>query len=107
MTSPGFPDGAAEAAGIAVPVANPHIRYVEAKSRGFVLVDVTRQRTQAEYYYVRSITSEDLKGQLDPEKTRVAAVNNGSSYIIEDLPPSRPRTTRTALLNPRVTEEVC
>lgn len=107
VTSPGFPDGAAEAAGIAVPVANPHIRYVEAKSRGFVLVDVTRQRTQAEYYYVRSITSEDFKGQLDPAKTKVAAVNNGSSYIIEDLPPSRPRTTRTALLNPRVTEEVC
>lgn len=107
VTSPGFPDGAAEAAAMAVPVANPHIRYVEAKSRGFVLVDVTRQRTQAEYYYVRSITSHDLKGQLDPDKTKVVAVNNASSYIIEDLPPSRPRTARTALFNPPVTRELC
>lgn len=106
-TSPGFPEGAAEAAAMAVPVANPHIRYVEAKSRGFVLVDVTRQRTQAEYYYVRSITSQDLKGQLDPAKTKVVAVNNGSSYIIEDLPPSRPRTLRTAIFHPPVKQEIC
>ena len=100
VTSPGFPDGAAELAGILVPVVNPHIRYVEAKSRGFILVDVTRERSQAEFYYVQSIESYDLRGQIDASKTKVVAVNSGDSRIIEDGPVSRPRTLRTALNYP-------
>ncbi len=100
VTSPGFPEGAAELAGILIPVANPHIRYVEAKSRGFILVDVTRARAQAEFYYVQSIESYDLRGQIDNSKTKVVAVNSGDSRIIEDGPVSRPRTLRTAFNHP-------
>ncbi|MZR62540.1 alkaline phosphatase [Alcanivorax sp. DP30] len=100
VTSPGFPDGAAELAGVLIPVVNPHIRYVEAKSRGFILVDVTRQRTQAEFYYAQSIESYDLRGQIDTSKTKVVAVNSGDSRIVEDGPVSWPRTLRTALNNP-------
>lgn len=100
VTSPGFPDGAAELAGILIPVVNPHIRYVEAKSRGFILVDVTRERSQAEFYYAQSIESFDLRGQIDTSKTKVVAVKSGDSRIIEDGPVSTPRTLRTAFNNP-------
>ena len=100
VTSPGFPAGAAELAGILVPVVNPHIRYVEAKSRGFILVDVTREQSQAEFYYVQSIESFDLRGQIDTSKTKVVTVKSGDSRLIEDGPVSRPRTFRTALNNP-------
>ena len=102
VTSPGFPDGAAEVAGALIPVVNPHIRYVEAKSRGFILVDVDRQRTQGEFYYAQSIESFDLRGQIDTGKTKVVAVKSGDSRIVEDLPPSRPRALRTAFFHPPV-----
>ncbi|WP_035233266.1 alkaline phosphatase D family protein [Alcanivorax nanhaiticus] len=100
VTSPGFPDGAAELAGILIPVVNPHIRYVEAKSRGFILVDVTRARAQAEFYYAQSIESFDLRGQIDNSKTKVVSVKSGDSRLIEDGPVSRPRTLRTAFNYP-------
>jgi len=108
VTSPGFPDGVAELAGVVIPVANPHIRYVEAKSRGFILVDVTRQRAQGEFYYAQSIESYDLRGQINTAKTKVVTVKSGDSRIIEDQPLSRPRTLRTAFSHPPVlnTEEV-
>lgn len=108
VTSPGFPEGVAELAGVAIPVANPHIRYVEAKSRGFILVDVTRQRAQGEFYYAQSIESYDLRGQINNAKTKVVTVKSGDSRIIEDQPLSRPRTLRTAFSHPPVlnTEEV-
>ena len=102
VTSPGFPDGAAEVAGVLIPVVNPHIRYVEAKSRGFILVDVDRQRTQGEFYYAQSIESFDLRGQIDSSKTKVVAVKSGDSRIIEDQPVSRPRSLRTAFFHPPV-----
>jgi alkaline phosphatase D len=87
-------------AGVLIPVVNPHIRYVEAKSRGFILVDVTREHAQAEFYYARSIESFDLRGQIDTSKTKVVTVKSGDSRIIEDRPVSRPRTLRTAWNNP-------
>ncbi|MED5390015.1 MAG: alkaline phosphatase D family protein [Pseudomonadota bacterium] len=102
VTSPGFPDGAAELAGVLIPVVNPHIRYVEAKSRGFILVDVDRQRAQGEFYYAQSIESFDLRGQIDTSKTKVVTVKSGDSRIIEDQPVSRPRTLRTAFSHPPV-----
>jgi alkaline phosphatase D len=101
VTSPGFPEGAAELAGVAVPVVNPHIRYVEAKSRGFILMDVNHQRAQAEFYYARDIESFDLRGQIDESKTKLVAVYSGDSRLREEgLRPSRPRTLRTALFHP-------
>ena len=84
-----------------MPVVNPHIRYVEAKSRGFILMDVNHQRAQAEFYYARDIESFDLRGQIDESKTKLVAVYSGDSRLREEgLRPSRPRTLRTALFHP-------
>lgn len=105
VTSPGFPEGLSELAGIALPLVNPHIRYFEGKSRGFILMDVNRQRAQAEWYYVRSINDFDQRGQLDERRTKAMKVDSGSSRLIRDPILSRPRTLRTALFNPDTPEQ--
>lgn len=106
VTSPGFPEDLAEPAAVAVRLANPHMKYVELESPGFILVDVTRERTQSEFYYVRSIASEDSAGQLDETKTKVVGVKSGNARIVEDEPVSQPRSLRTALLHPPVRKNV-
>lgn len=102
VTSPGFPEEIAAIAGEAVKVANPHMKYVELKSPGFILVDVTRERTQAEFLYVRSISSADQLGEIDPAMTKVVGVDDGNGRIYQDRPRSEPRAVRTALFHPPV-----
>ena len=87
VTSPGFPDGAAELLAAAIPVANPHMKYIELKTHGFILMDVTHQRAQAEYYYAQGIDSADQSG-LESEQVKVMTVNAGSSRLIADMPVS-------------------
>jgi alkaline phosphatase D len=106
VTSPGFPEQIAGLAGVAVQLANPHMKYVELKSPGFMLVDVTAQRTQAEFLYVRSISSVDQLGEIDLAMSKVVGVDSGSSRIYQDRPRSTPRAVRTALLHPPVRETV-
>lgn len=104
VTSPGFPEEIAGIAAEAVKIANPHIKYTELESPGFILVDVTEQRTQAEFLYVQSISSADNLGMMDASKTKVVGVDSGNSRIYQDRPQSRPRSVRTALLNPPVSK---
>ena len=110
VTSPGLEeyltDGGADIAAAAVRLANPHMKYTELKSRGFVLVDVTRERAQAEYYYVASTTEQDRLGELDGSKTKVVGVDSGSSRIYQDRAVSSPRSVRTAMFHPRVQQQV-
>lgn len=102
VTSPGFPEEIAGIAEAAVQGANPHMKYVELKSPGFILVDVTAERTQAEYLYVHSISSADRLGEIDPAMTKVVGVEDGNSRIYQDRPRSRPRAVRTAMFYPPV-----
>ncbi|MDX1757480.1 MAG: alkaline phosphatase D family protein [Marinobacter sp.] len=110
VTSPGLEefltDSGADIAAVAARLANPHMKYTELKSRGFVLMDVTRERAQAEYYYVASIAEQDRLGELDTTKTKVVGVDSGSSEIYQDRELSSPRTVRTALFHPRVQQQV-
>lgn len=82
VTSPGFPDGVAEVVSLAVPLANPHIRYNELKSKGFVLVDVTPERLIADWRYVQSITDEALIGVEDLAKRKRFQVLSGTNRLI-------------------------
>ncbi|WP_375176458.1 alkaline phosphatase D family protein [Marinobacter mobilis] len=110
VTSPGLEEPlgepGADLAAVAVSLVNPHMKYVELKSRGFVLMDVTRERAQAEYYYVASISEPDRMGELDAAKTKVVGVDSGSSRIYEDRQLSFPRAVRTALFNPRIQDQI-
>ncbi len=91
ITSPGFPDGAAELVSAVLPVANPHMKYTDLKNKGFILMDVTRERTQAEYYYAADISRADQSG-VEMDKVKTLSVNAGSSRLVEDTPVSRPRS---------------
>ncbi|MGM0766819.1 MAG: alkaline phosphatase D family protein [Pseudomonadota bacterium] len=106
VTSPGFPAEIAVLAEAAVQLANPHMKYVELKSPGFILVDVTTQRTQAEFLYVQSISSSDQLGEIDPGMSKVVGVDSGNSRIYQDRARSAPRAVRTALLQPPVRNAV-
>lgn len=44
----------------AVRLLNTHIKYVESKSHGYVLLDITRERVQGEFWYVDTIASRDF-----------------------------------------------
>lgn len=110
VTSPGFPAGLTELAAVAVRTTNPHVKYAELQTRGFILMDVDRFGAQAEFHYVASIADETRKGELDSGKrklVKVAAKQPGQRYrlITDNLTPSRPRTTQTSMLAPAATPQ--
>jgi alkaline phosphatase D len=37
--------------------ARPHLRYLEGLHRGYVVLDVTRERAQADWFYVPTVTT--------------------------------------------------
>ena len=90
VTSPGFPDGAAELVSAVLPVVNPHMKYTDLKNHGFILMDVTHQRAQAEFYYAENIDSAEQSG-VESSKVKRLAVNSGSSRLVEDTPVSYPK----------------
>ena len=89
VTSPGFPEGAAQLVSAVLPLVNPHMKYTDLNNKGFILVDVSRERAQAEYYYAESIDDPAQSG-VEKDKVKTVAVYSGSSRIVEDTPLSRP-----------------
>ena len=51
---------------------NPHVRYFESKMRGYVSVDLTRERMETRYRSVSDIT--------DPQAT----VSTLKNYVVEN-----------------------
>jgi alkaline phosphatase D len=92
ITSPGFPAESADALSAVLPLANPHIKYTELSSRGFILMDVTRERTQAEYYYAADISTAEQSGVESDDKVKTVEVRNGSSRLFQDGEVSQPRS---------------
>ncbi len=100
VTSDGFPEGAGAVLSPLIPLANPHIKYSELETHGYVLLDVTHERTQAEFFYVRGVkTVEDSLTDV-PEMTRVATVQSGTNTLQTDGPLSLARSFRTAMFSP-------
>jgi alkaline phosphatase D len=60
ITSPGIEDPQ-EAAGLTAQVrsTHPHVKYINLSRRGYVLVDIDRERAQGEWYYPSTITQPD------------------------------------------------
>jgi alkaline phosphatase D len=50
VTSPGFPDSLAATAEQAA-LATPHIKFADVSKRGYIVLDVTPERTQAAWYH--------------------------------------------------------
>lgn len=57
VTSPGFPPVIAETGAATIMSASPHIKLAELRQHGFILLSVTREMTQADWYYVPQILS--------------------------------------------------
>jgi alkaline phosphatase D len=74
VTSPGVP---INLSGL-ITLQNPDIKYVELTKRGFMLVDITEQRVQGDWYNVNTID------QMNPGSTCVKSyvTNNGSNELI-------------------------
>jgi len=76
VTSNGFKESlgsaaTAQAVTAAAQVANPWVRYLEGVGHGFVVLDVTPQRVQADYWFIHSSGDKGLvvDPRLDPQAT--------------------------------------
>jgi alkaline phosphatase D len=78
ITSPGI-DDAAMAALLEgqIRATHPHVKYVNLFRRGYVLVDLTRERAQAEWYHVRTI----MEPRAEEELARVLKSDSGASTL--------------------------
>jgi alkaline phosphatase D len=54
-------------------------------------MDVTRERTQAEYYYAAGIDTAEQSGVESDDKIKTVEVRSGSSRLFEDGEVSQPR----------------
>lgn len=52
VTSPGFPIGVGESV---VMLANNHIKYADLNRHGFIILDITQQRIQSDWFYVNTL----------------------------------------------------
>lgn len=65
VTSPGIEDPT-QAAGLQALVAqtHPHIKFAELNRQGYLLVDMTHERVQAEWYHLQTILERNPSTQL-------------------------------------------
>lgn len=64
VTSPGLSDPVADPLAALIPTMNPHMKYVELKSHGFMIVDATHQKVTCDWWYVDTIESPKYKAFL-------------------------------------------
>ncbi len=63
---------------------NPHIKYIDLTRKGYVLLDVNKDRTQGEYWYVSTISS---RGGTEAY-AQGWFVNNGERHLRQSAGPS-------------------
>ena len=71
------PDGAKQLAGMLA--ARPHLHYVDGRYRGYFVLDLTRERLQADFYGVATVD----------ERTHQGAVREGIHHRIGSKPSDR------------------
>ena len=84
ITSPGlaFPIGAS-----LIQLANPHMKYIDLSNHGYVVLDINKTRTQADYYFVGDINAPSYTDSHDDGWY----VNNGERWLNNaGSPTSRP-----------------
>jgi len=95
VTSPALEDEAtADQTALFVQSTNPHMKYVDLFHRGYVLLDITHERTQAEWYHAETITQKDNTNAVyaaafkveDASNHLVIAENQSSEKLDAALP---------------------
>ncbi len=70
-----------------VKAARPHLRYLEPRYRGYVVIDVTRERVQADYYTVPTI-----EDRTKDERFHKGLVSEaGRPHLVDAASPAGPR----------------
>jgi alkaline phosphatase D len=89
VTSPGI-DDRAQATGFQqqIQATHPHVKYVELFRRGYLLLDLDRDRVQGEWYHVRTIAERSTDADLG----RVLRVANNETSLTVTTTASAPRT---------------
>lgn len=94
VTAPGIEDPAqAVLLGTAIRGSHPHVQYVELNRRGYLLVDVTPERVQAEWYHLPTITTRSNETVL----AAVLSTASGQSHLVPGGAASLPRRDAPAL----------
>ena len=102
ITSDGFTEvlgsaAAAQGATAAFQAANPWIRYLEGIGHGFAVVDVTPERVQTDFWFIRSGGDKGLA--VDPRLDPAATVGHEASFA--SVKGSRRVSGPVAQLGPR------
>ncbi|MGB0217727.1 MAG: alkaline phosphatase D family protein [Sinimarinibacterium flocculans] len=87
VTSGGFPDGTTPLLQTLFGVVDPHIKYFDGQRHGYVLLDITHERTQGEWWYVDSILEPDAPEQFG----RALYTNAGENRLREAAAPTTSR----------------
>ncbi len=74
----------------AIRVQNPNTRYVELDSNGYVLLDVTRERVQAEWWFVDTVAEPSREQRVDA----TWQVLRGAQRLSPGGPATEPRPDR-------------
>lgn len=86
ITSPGIPEIFLGLIEQTRPI-NPHIRYVEPSHRGFVILDITKDRVQAAWHLFDDITKPD---PVAPKFSAAWSVKSGETRLVSENTPALP-----------------
>ncbi|HEB55611.1 MAG TPA: alkaline phosphatase [Gammaproteobacteria bacterium] len=102
VSSPGIEDPvkAAQMAAF-VRSQNPHMKFVELNKRGYVLLDITHERSQAEWYFAETIKAPNLNESFVTAFKTVA----GTNHLVKAAGPSQPIAVDDDYFNQDDTEE--
>ena len=76
------PDGAKQLAGYVA--ARPHLHYVDGRYRGYFILDLTRQRLQADFYAVATVQERSTKERFE----KGFITESGRNHLIEASKPA-------------------
>ena len=77
VTSPSIPINAS----FLITIENSHVKYVELTKKGFILLDVTPQKIQSDWYYVNTIDQDDASNYW----AKGYYSNDGDNNLIEAI----------------------
>ena len=90
VSSPGFPLNAAPA----LLATNPHLRWIDIRERGYVILDVDTERVQASWWFVEDVESVDGGAE---SLAAVWAVRDGADHLEEEQDAAEPPADPPAL----------
>jgi alkaline phosphatase D len=67
----------------------PHLRYIDGLRRGYVVLDVTRERAQADWYYVPTVNEKSTAEEFGKGLVSVA----GAPHLVPAGSPATPKPT--------------